>query len=406
MFFVAITKLCNMVGDMNTLSYEYTRINKLLKPFHSCIEAIRAHHWQSYADIYTGCFHGCVYCLYRYDDNFSSKILVKENANEILRQELIDREKIGITYIGPSSDVYQPIEGKIKLFRSILEVFIDIERPLFFSTKSVLVKKDIDILQELAAKGLVEVSFTLLGLNEGILQKIEPNAPSVSKRMKAIEALCKRNIPVSLHIAPFLSELFSSRETRDLLRWAKEVGVSHVYGSVLGIRDKYWKLVSNVLGEIDSGLPEQLEKMYHTSPDQYSNTNNAQSFIEETTFNKMSILKKLCEMAGIGFVCEEIPYLTNYSLDSGIYRWKYPTVYDLVEFVKSESGDYVTFAQLSSYSNNFNVWQPYIMLLGDLWEKEKLFLNTCVQVFRTEGELVCRYSSDINFGSGGVGTYE
>ena len=84
---------------------------------------------------YRGCEHGCVYCFARPTHeflgfssgiDFESRIVVKENAPELLRKELSKRsyrpEPIALS---PNTDCYQPIERKLKLTRRCLEVFAE-----------------------------------------------------------------------------------------------------------------------------------------------------------------------------------------------------------------------------------------------------------------------------------------
>jgi DNA repair photolyase len=390
---------------MTTVAHTVVDTDTLLKPFHTCIEALRAHHWQSYGDIYKGCLHGCVYCLYRYDDDFSKRITVFGNANTLLRKELEGRD-MGITYIGPSSDVYQPIEKKVQLFRSLLEVFRDLHRPVFFSTKSTLVTRDIDLLSSLADEGLVEVSVTILGTNERISRTLEPSTPQVQRRLEAVKQLTTHGIPVSTHIAPYIPELYTPTETVDLIKSLKESGVSHVYGSVLGVRDKYWNLLSQQLATLDPQYPEKIASLYKVTPGEYDLVNNAQSLHEHVTFQRMKELRDVCDAHDLPFVCEEIPALTNTTLMGGIYRWKYPTVFDLVERIKGSPDKCVDLAELVRYAESFHVSDDYLKLIASLADSGELFLNTNVETKKTHSGVSFHYADNVFLGRGGVGTYE
>ena len=54
--------------------------------------------------------------------------------------------------IGTNTDPYQPIEKKMRIMRSILEVLREFKHPVAIVTKSPLVLRDIDILSDMAAR--------------------------------------------------------------------------------------------------------------------------------------------------------------------------------------------------------------------------------------------------------------
>ena len=76
---------------------------------------------------YRGCEHGCIYCFARPTHeylgfsaglDFESRIMVKENAPELLRKELSSRKwKPQVIVMSGVTDCYQPIERKLKLTR-------------------------------------------------------------------------------------------------------------------------------------------------------------------------------------------------------------------------------------------------------------------------------------------------
>src|SRR6185369_11974249 len=81
---------------------------------------------------YRGCEHGCSYCYARpYHEylglsaglDFETKILVKEDAPELLRKELMSPkwhpQVLGISGV---TDAYQPIERRLRITRRCLEV--------------------------------------------------------------------------------------------------------------------------------------------------------------------------------------------------------------------------------------------------------------------------------------------
>src|SRR5438445_5116721 len=84
---------------------------------------------------YRGCEHGCIYCYARpFHEylgfsaglDFETKIMVKENAPELLRRELASPKwKPKVIALSGVTDCYQPVERKLKLTRRCLEVLAE-----------------------------------------------------------------------------------------------------------------------------------------------------------------------------------------------------------------------------------------------------------------------------------------
>src|SRR3984885_11063755 len=116
---------------------------------------------------YRGCSHGCVYCFARPTHaylglspglDFETKLFYKDNAVELLRAELSKRNYVCKTIaLGINTDGWQPLESRLKVTRSVLEVLAECRHPLTIVTKSTLVVRDLDLLQDLARDRLVSV---------------------------------------------------------------------------------------------------------------------------------------------------------------------------------------------------------------------------------------------------------
>src|SRR5262245_43052948 len=105
---------------------------------------------------YRGCEHGCSYCYARPTHeypglsaglDFETRILVKEDAPEILRKELASpRWQPQVVAVSGVTDCYQPIERRLQLTRRCLEVLAEFRNPVVIVTKNHLVARDIDVL--------------------------------------------------------------------------------------------------------------------------------------------------------------------------------------------------------------------------------------------------------------------
>ncbi|MFO1464023.1 MAG: PA0069 family radical SAM protein [bacterium] len=171
-------------------------------------------------NVYRGCEHGCVYCYARpYHEylgfsaglDFETKIMVKENAPQLLRKELASpRWEPKVLAMSGVTDCYQPIEKKLKLTRACLEVLAEFRNPVGIVTKNHLVTRDLDLLQELAAVKGVSVYLSITTLDAELARRLEPRASTPRHRLEAIEALAKAGIPVGVLTAPVIPALNDS----------------------------------------------------------------------------------------------------------------------------------------------------------------------------------------------------
>ena len=166
---------------------------------------------------YRGCEHGCIYCFARPNHeylgfsaglDFETKILVKEEAPELLRRELaLPRWEPQVIAISGVTDAYQPIERRLKLTRRCLEVLAEFRNPVVIITKNELVTRDIDILGELAHFNGALVFVSVTSLDGDLARELEPRASQPSRRLAAIEALSKAGIPAGALLAPVIPGL-------------------------------------------------------------------------------------------------------------------------------------------------------------------------------------------------------
>src|SRR5271163_1138804 len=154
---------------------------------------------------YRGCEHGCVYCYARpYHEylgfsaglDFETKIVVKENAPELLRRELSSRkwkpQTLGMSGV---TDCYQPIERRLKITRQCLEVLAEFRNPVAIVTKNHLVTRDIDVCRRLAAFGGLVVNVSVTSLDTTLAGLLEPRASRPHRRLDAIRQFAAAGLP-------------------------------------------------------------------------------------------------------------------------------------------------------------------------------------------------------------------
>jgi len=166
---------------------------------------------------YRGCEHGCIYCYARPTHeylgfsaglDFETKILVKQDAPELLRRELSSRRwKPQVLAISGVTDPYQPVERRLRLTRQCLEVLAEFRNPVVIITKNHLVTRDLDLLGELAHHEGAAVYLSVTTLSARLARTMEPRTSPPMRRLAAIEALATAGVPTGVLVAPVIPGL-------------------------------------------------------------------------------------------------------------------------------------------------------------------------------------------------------
>lgn len=216
---------------------------------------------------YRGCEHGCAYCYARpFHEflgfsaglDFETRIMVKENAPELLRQELSARKwKPQMLALSGVTDPYQPVERRLQLTRRCLAVLAEFRNPVGIVTKNHLVTRDIDLLRELAKHDAAAVNLSITTLDAELGRKLEPRASAPRQRLAAVEALAKAGIPVGILMAPLIPVL-NEPEIPAVLKAAKEAGAR--WAGMVVLRLPY--AVGPIFEQwLETHFPEKKEKI-------------------------------------------------------------------------------------------------------------------------------------------------
>lgn len=181
-------------------------------------------------NIYRGCEHRCVYCDSRSDcygiSDFDHELLVKENAIELLEDELSRKRTKCTICFGAMTDPYTPSEAKYKLTAQALELMARFGFSVNITTKSDLVVRDVDILKRI---GKATVSFTITTTDDDLARKIEPNAPPPSRRLAAMSKLSGAGIRVGVTMMPILPFIEDAPESiLSIIHRAHECGAKYI----------------------------------------------------------------------------------------------------------------------------------------------------------------------------------
>jgi DNA repair photolyase len=182
---------------------------------------------------YRGCEHGCSYCYARpYHEylgfsaglDFETKILVKEDAPELLRAELSSpRWRPQPILLSGVTDPYQPAERRLCLTRRCLEVLAEFRNPVAITTKNRLVTRDLDLLGELAGHGAAAVALSITTLDDRLQRVMEPRTSTPERRLEAIARLTAAGVPAVVTIAPVIPGL-TDHELPRIVAAAAEAG--------------------------------------------------------------------------------------------------------------------------------------------------------------------------------------
>lgn len=207
---------------------------------------------------YRGCEHGCIYCYARpYHEylgfsaglDFETKILVKDDAPELLRAELASPKwQPRVVAISGVTDAYQPIERKLQLTRRCLEVLAEFRNPVIIVTKNHLVTRDIDILAELAGDNAAAVCVSVTTLDAELARVMEPRTSTPDNRLETIKALTQAGVPVRVLAAPIIPGL-TDHEIPSIIQAAARAGARHAGYVVVRLPHGVGELFENWLEE-------------------------------------------------------------------------------------------------------------------------------------------------------------
>jgi len=183
-------------------------------------------------NLYRGCQHGCIYCDTRsecYGINDISVISIKKNALDLLTKELPAKKRNKATIgTGSMNDPYMPIEKELQLTRKALQIIVEQKFPVHVITKSNLVERDADILQDIS-KTYSAVSFTITTADDSLSQKIETHAPPTSERFKAMKLLAEKGIYTGITLMPILPFINDTKENiTTIVKQAHDSGASYI----------------------------------------------------------------------------------------------------------------------------------------------------------------------------------
>ena len=218
---------------------------------------------------YRGCEHGCIYCYARPTHeylgfssglDFETKIMVKEDAPRLLRQELSSPRWVPkVIALSGVTDPYQPVERRLKLTRACLEVLAEFRNPVSVVTKNNLVTRDVDLLGELAGCQAAAVYISLTTLDTKLRNILEPRTSPPAARLATITALAQAGIPTGVLVAPVIPGL-TDHEIPSIIAAAASAGAGFAAHTLLRLPYAVAPLFEEWLTR---HMPQKKDKVLH-----------------------------------------------------------------------------------------------------------------------------------------------
>ena len=231
---------------------------------------------------YQFCDFNCIYCYIRsskYGGNMREGLAVKINAPTLLEKELLIRAKrkeYGFIALSSATEPWMHIEKKYELTRKCLKVIAKFKFPVHCLTKSTLILRDLDLLEEIDKNAILPsdlsklkhgtlITFSLSTLEEKIAKIFEPSAPKPRERLEALQKVKNAGFHAGIAyipVLPFLSD--SDEQLEEMIRTAKEFNANYVLVGALtlhGINDLYYKVIEKHFPELLSKY-KQLFKIF------------------------------------------------------------------------------------------------------------------------------------------------
>ncbi|MGD9532745.1 MAG: radical SAM protein [Candidatus Nitrosocosmicus sp.] len=272
-------------------------------------------------NVYQGCQHRCGYCYatYEWSPEFYNKIYAKNNAPEILENEIRNWRSGDIlpVMVSSATDAYQPAEMKFELTRKCVKILQKYDVPYYIFTKSTLIARDLDLHADYRDKCFIVWSITTA--DEKIRRILEPGTPPTASMFKVMEKFISKRIQCAVNIDPIIPLVTDSNENIDtIISLCKVAGIKNVFGAFLRLRYDIWDRLKMVFALLNMNLDFSInhyKKIYGFSePLRHDNNLSMERSLESTFLN--NIASKVLENGMINGFPElkenKFPYNTKF----------------------------------------------------------------------------------------------
>ncbi|GAA4320918.1 PA0069 family radical SAM protein [Flaviaesturariibacter amylovorans] len=233
---------------------------------------------------YQGCEHGCIYCYARNSFeylgfsaglDFESKIHVKKNAPQLLRQFLLHPkwQCVPLSLSG-NTDCYQPAERRFGITRSLIEVCREFSQPVGIITKNAGILRDKELLSEMGQRRIASVLMTINTLNEDLRRVMEPRTTTAAQRLRVLEVLSKAGVQTGIMMGPLIPGL-NDHEVPALLKAAADAGATFSAYTFVRLNGAVKFLFHDWLY---TNFPDRADKVWHLIEDAHGGRVNDSEF--------------------------------------------------------------------------------------------------------------------------------
>ncbi len=223
-------------------------------------------------NVYRGCTHGCIYCdsrstCYNMQHAFTD-IEVKRNAPQLLEAALKSRRRRCMIGTGAMSDPYIPLEKELRITRRCLELIRQYDFGVAVQTKSDLILRDIDLLEEINRSTKAVVQMTLTTADDSLCRIIEPNVCVTSRRFEVLCEMKRVGIPTVIWMCPILPHINDAKENiLAIVDYAARAGCYGIlsFGIGLTLREGDREYFYQALGRHFPSLKERYIRSYGSS---------------------------------------------------------------------------------------------------------------------------------------------
>ena len=238
---------------------------------------------------YRGCEHGCIYCYARPSHSylnlspgldFETRIVAKVNAAQRLREAFAAKSYSPLLLnIGSVTDAYQPVERKLGITRSVIEVLAEHHHPFSLITKSAGVERDLDLIAPMAQRRLAALYMSITTLDPALARVMEPRAASPARRLATIRRLADAGVPVGVSVSPVIPFL-NEPELERILEAAQAAGASSAFSIVIRLP---WEVNPLFQQWLDQHFPERAARVMARIREMRGGADNSSRYGERMT---------------------------------------------------------------------------------------------------------------------------
>ena len=196
--------------------------------------------------------------------DFEKEIVVKVNVPEVLRAELRGRRgRASTSRWGPTPTRTSGSRGATGSCAGSGRRCATRRNPCSVLTKSPLLLRDLDLMQEIAAVTDISANLSVPTIDEKAWRASEPHTPNPRARLEAVGELNRAGIPTGILVAPLMPGINDDpAQVEEILQAAADAGATASAASALHLRGEVRGIFMEWLRSYRPDLVERYEELY------------------------------------------------------------------------------------------------------------------------------------------------